>query len=143
MRRSLSAKERVNKLAYEIGVGGTYGGPNRDMIPHVKTGLSWGRGINLRRKSGWLSVESGVLWNLDNYNHVTKLDTTVGLNFSDLTTGILQLNLANQADETFGFFEPSLVFSPKNSGLKVQLGLSTPLGSVEKTSFKIGFWHEF
>lgn len=100
LRRALGPSDTPNKFAYDIGIGGTYGGPNRDMIPHVKTGLSWGRGVQLGGKSGWATIDSGVLWNLNDYNHVTKIDTTVGLNFSQTTTGILQLNLANQADET-------------------------------------------
>lgn len=143
LRRAFGPSDASNKYAYEIGVGGTYGGPKRDMIPHVKTGLSWGRGVQFRGKSGWATIDSGILWNLNDYNHVTKIDTTLGLNFSDFITGIVQLNLANQADETFGFFEPSVVFSPKNMDLKIQLGLVTPLESIKKTSLKLGFWHEF
>jgi hypothetical protein len=143
LRRALGRTDRVNKLAYEVGLGGTYGGPKRDMIPHIKTGLSWGRGIDYKGKGGWLTIDSAVLWNLDNYDHVSKVDTTLGLKFTELTTGILQLNLANQSDETFGFFEPSLVFSPRNYGVKVQIGLVTPLEQPENTSLKLGLWHEF
>lgn len=143
LRRALGPTNRPNKFAYEVGIGGTYGGPNRDMIPHIKTGLTWGRGIELKGKGGWLTVDAGVLWNLNDYNHVTKFDTTFGLQFTDIATGILQLNLANQADETFGFFEPSLVLKPRNMNSKFQIGLSAPLEDFGKTSLKLGIWHEF
>jgi hypothetical protein len=143
LRRALGPTDRPNKFAYEVGIGGTYGGTNRDLIPHFKTGLTWGRGIEFKGKGGWLTMDTGVLWNLHNYDHVIKVDTTLGLRFTDFTTGILQLNLANQTDETFGFFEPSLVFSPRNMDLKVQIGLITPLESGGKTSLKLGLWREF
>lgn len=143
LRRALGPTDRTSKLAYEVGIGGTYGGPKRDMIPHFKTGLSWGRGIELRGKSGWVTIDSGVLWNLNDYNHVTKVDTTIGMNFTDFTTGIVQLNIANQSNDTFGFFEPSIVFSPQNYDVKVQIGLSAPLDDPKKTSLKLGLWHEF
>lgn len=143
LRRALGPTDRPNKFAYEVGIGGTYGGPKRDMIPHIKTGLTWGYGLEIKGKSGWLTVDASVLWNLDHYNHVTKIDTTLGFNFTEITTGVLQLNLVNQAHGTFGFFEPSLVFSPRNMDMKIQIGLITPLESAEKTSLKLGLWHEF
>lgn len=143
VRRALGPTDRTHRFAYEIGFGATYGGPTSDMRPHVKTGLTWGRGLEIRGKGGWITSDASALWDIDESEHVYKLDTTLGLNFNATLTGILQLNFAHQEEETFGYFEPSLVFSPKRVGLKIQMGLSVPTKTPDETALKIGFWQEF
>lgn len=143
LRRALGAKKGPNTWAYEVGLGATYGGAGTEALPHFKTGLSFGRGINFQGKGGWLAADAAVLWGLQKDNHVAKLDTTLGLNFNDRLAGMVQLNFAHQEGETFSYFEPSLVINPRDTGLKLQIGLITPLDDAEKTALKLGLWHEF
>jgi len=143
LRRALLANNGANIWAYEVGLGATYGGAGTQALPHFKTGLSFGRGINIKEKGGWLAADAAILWGLQKDNHVAKLDTTVGLNFTDHLAGILQLNFARQEGETFSYFEPSFVINPRNTGLKLQIGLITPLDDAAKTALKLGLWHEF
>lgn len=143
IRRAIGPSDWSNKFAYELGLGATYGGPTYEMHPHLKTGLTWGRGFQIHGKGGWLTADAAVLWDFDHNEHVKKIDTTVGFNFTDTTAGIIQFNFAHQADEAFGFLEPSFVFSPNKSGLKIQLGLSTPFDEPDQTALKLGLWQEF
>lgn len=143
LRRALGPTDKTNKFAYEVGIGATYGGPNREMSPHFKTGLSWGRGISVAGKGGWVTVDTAVLWDVNDSNHVTKVDSTIGLNFTDMTSGMIQLNFANQYNDTFGYFEPSLIFNPPTTDFRIQMGLITPLKEPSQTSFKLGLWREF
>lgn len=143
LRRALGASNGPNTWAYEVGLGATYGGAGTEALPHFKTGLSFGRGINLKGRGGWIAADAAVLWGLQEDNHVAKLDTTIGLNFNDNLSGILQLNLAHQEGETFSYFEPSFVIRPGDGGLKLQIGLITPLDDASNTALKLGLWHEF
>lgn len=143
LRRALGANNGPNTWAYEVGLGATYGGAGTEALPHIKTGLSFGRGINVKGRGGWIAADAAVLWGLQEDNHVAKLDTTLGLNFNDTLSGILQLNLAHQEGDTFSYFEPSFVIKPGKGGLKLQIGLITPLDETNNTSLKLGLWHEF
>lgn len=140
-RRRIGTSTGPNKWAYEIGAGATWAG---DLIlPHFKTGLSWGRGIQLKERHGWMSVDATVIWDLGNGQHQSKLDTTVGLNFSDTATGMVQLFLGNLSGETYGTLAPSLILKPKKRNFRIQFGFEAPLDSVENTSVKLGLWREF
>ncbi|NNE53195.1 MAG: hypothetical protein HKN30_12445 [Sulfitobacter sp.] len=142
MRRALGSGAGPNQWAYEVGLGATYRG-GVDAQPHVKTGLSWGRGIQFRGKGGWIAADAAALWAISDDEHVSKIDTTLGLNFNNRFSGILQLNFAYQEGETFKYFEPSIVFNPPNTGLKIQFGLITPLDEPENSGVKLGLWREF
>jgi hypothetical protein len=143
IRRQLGGTAGPSRWAYELGIGGTYAGAAQPVEPHVKTGLSYGRGIQLAGKSGWLVTDAAVLWELEQDDHVTKIDTTLGLNFSDQFSGMVQLNFARQGSETFTFLEPSLVIAPFDTGLKIQAGIVAPLDEPDNSALKLGIWQEF
>lgn len=141
LRRAISRPHATSKWAYELGVGGAWDGivPS----PHLRTGLSWGRGINLGQKSGWVTVETAVIWDLTQELHVGKIDATAGINFTDITSGLLQIYTAHNIDGSAVTLAPSLVFRPRDSKLRVQIGAESLLGDYERTAVKIGFWREF
>jgi hypothetical protein len=141
LRRALSAPDAQSKWAYELGMGAGWIGSTT--LPHVRTGLSWGRGMEWGKKSGWMTVEAAVIWDLTYAHHVTKIDTTLGINFTDITSGMLQIYTANVVDQTFGTIAPSFIFSPKNSKLRIQIGAESQLGNWENSALKIGLWREF
>lgn len=140
-RRALSAPDAKSKWAYELGAGTGWVGPRT--LPHIRTGLSWGRGMEWGKKSGWMTVEAAVIWDLTYALHVTKIDTTLGINFTEVTSGMLQFYTANAADQTFGTIAPSFIFKPKNSKFRIQIGSESQLGDWNNSALKIGLWRKF
>ena len=141
LRRPLGSPDRKSVWSYEIGLGA--GWKNDLVTPHLKTGLSWGRGFQLRDRGGWMNVDAAVFWPLDAGTQVAKLDTTVGLNFTDATTGMVQLYLAHIDRELFATLAPSLVYKPKGRDWRIQIGTESPLDAPDATSIKLGLWREF
>lgn len=141
MRRSLSQSDATNKWAYELGVGSAWVG--EDLLPYLKTGLSWGRGIKLRDTYGWMAVDASMTWDVTSGQHLAKVDTTVGLNFTEVTTGMVQLYLAHLDQQTYGSIAPSIVIKPRKSKFRFQIGAESQLGHLENTSLKLGLWRDF
>ena len=141
LRRALSKPDATSKFAYELGVGvgwiGSY------TLPHVRTGLSWGRGINWGETSGWATIEASAIWDLTYAQHVTKLDMTIGLNFTDVTKGMLQVYTADIAGVTVATIAPSLVFSPRERKFSIQVGAESQIGNIHNSALKLALWREF
>lgn len=140
MRKALWFSNDKNKWAYELGIGATWKG--EDVLPHIKTGLSWGRGIQIRDKYGWMSVDASVRWDIGG-GAVTKLDGTVGLNFTDVTSGMMQIFVSHTDGETSGTFAPSILIKPRKGKFRFQVGLESPLNRFDDTSIKLGLWRDF
>lgn len=141
MRRALSAADAQAKWAYEFGVGAGWVGTQ--IRPHLRTGLSWGRGMTWGQKSGWMGVDAAVLWDLEQAAHLTKVDATFGTNFTDVTTGMIQVYTAHIDGTHSVTLAPSLVFNPQKSNFRVKVGTESLLGSLENTALKLEFWREF
>lgn len=140
-RRALSAPDAKSKWAYELGLGAGWLGA--ETLPHVRTGLSWGKGTTWGQKSGWMTVEGAVIWDLTHKLHVTKIDTTVGINFSDVTSGMLQLYTLNAAGNNLATIAPSLIFKPKGGKFRIQVGSESEIGDLQNSALKFGLWREF
>jgi len=141
LRRALSKPEAQSKWAYEFGVGVGWAGETR--LPHVRTGISWGKGMTWGERSGWAVVEAEVVWDMTDQLHLAKLDGTVGMNFTDVTAGMLQIYTAHTALASTASIAPSLIFSPKNSKFRLQIGAEADVVQFDKTALKIGLWREF
>lgn len=141
MRRALGSPDAKSKWAYELGVG--VGWLGSETLPHLRTALSWGRGMNWGDKSGWATVEAAVIWDLMHEQHVTKIDTTLGMNFTDVTAGMLQIYTAHLEGGSIATFAPSLIFSPKKSKFRLQLGAESEVGNPGNSAIKLGLWREF
>jgi hypothetical protein len=140
-RRALSAPDAKNKWAYEMGAG--VGWLGDETLPHLRTGLSWGHGTTWGKKSGWMTVEGAINWGLTNELHVAKLDTTVGVNFTKVTSGMLQLYTAHIAGNSIATIAPSIVIAPKSNKFRIQLGSESQIGNLGNSALKIGLWREF
>ncbi|KIN74905.1 hypothetical protein [Sulfitobacter guttiformis] len=141
LRRALSTPDATSKWAYEAGIGAGWIGVQT--LPIARAGLSWGRGIKLGEKSGWATIEASLVWDVTFGEHIAKLDTTVGLNFTDLTAGMLQLYTVDIAGETAATLAPSVVLSPDWTKFRFQFGAESELGNIEKSAIKLGLWREF
>lgn len=141
IRRALGPKEAASKWAYELGLGAGWVG--EEILPHVRTALSWGRGITLGKKPGWMTVEGTVLWDVTYALHVAKVDTTVGLNATKKTKAMVQIFSAHAVGETIATLAPSVVYSPANTKFSILLGAESQIGQWDNTAVKIGIWREF
>jgi hypothetical protein len=141
IRRPLGQSDGPNKWAYELGVGTTW--VDNLISPHLKTGVSWGRGIKVREKYGWVAVDASVSWDVTSGRHLAKVDSTVGFNFTEVTTGMVQLYLAHVDRKTYASIAPSIVIKPRKGKFRFQIGAESTLGHSENTALKLGLWREF
>ncbi len=141
VRRPLRWGDSANVWAYEIGAGASWSGER--ITPHLKTGLSWGRGLTLRDMAGWTAVDTSIKWDLGNGAHVAKVDGTLGFNFTENTTGMLQIYLMRDFNGSTGTLAPSVVYRPGESKFRIQVGVETPFGRARDTAIKLGLWREF
>lgn len=141
LRRALSAPDARSKWAYELGAG--VGWLGDEILPHFRTGVSWGRGTSWAETSGWMTVEAAVIWDLTYAQHVSKVDATLGVNFTDITTGMLQLYTAHVDGTTIATLAPSLVFKPEKGKFRVKLGGEAEIGNWDNSALKIGLWRDF
>ena len=140
-RRRLGRAESVNKWAYEVGGGTAW---IQDVVlPHVKLGLSWGRGFEAAGSSGWMGVDGSVFFDLASGRRAAKLDSTVGYNFSDVTAGMVEIYLAHIDSRSYATFSPSILIRPRNSSYRIQIGAESPISSFSDTSIKLGLWRNF
>lgn len=141
LRRPLSRPDAAHKWAYEIGAGTAW--VQDLMLPHVKLGLSWGRSFQIGQNHGWMGVDSALYWDVTSGRRAAKLDGTLGYNFSQVTSGMLQVYLARIDQQTYGTFAPSILIKPKNRNFRIQIGTETPFDGLSSTSIKLGLWREF
>ena len=141
LRRPLGPGDRKHRLSYEIGLGADWQG--RDISPHLRAGVSWGRGITLGEKSDWAAVDASYTFSLGDFPDIAKIDTTFGLNFNDRFSGMMQLYLGHSEGTGSASFAPSLIISSRQGKVRYQVGFESPIGDARRTSIKIGLWREF
>ena len=141
LRFPLGEPTEQGRWAYELGAGASWVG---EMVsPHLKAGLSWGRGYTLQNRNGWLAVDASVKWEFGFNQGVIKLDTTAGLDFTEVTSGMVQLFVSHTSAGTFAKVAPSVIFSPRGTQYRVQIGSEVPANAPENTAIKIGIWRQF
>lgn len=141
IRRALNDPNKTSKWAYELGFGATW--DDSVIQPHVKLGLSWGRGLQWGERYGWMSVDGSYRWDITTSQGTAKIDTTVGMGFTEVTTGMMQLYLTEFDGTMTASIAPSLVFQPRGKKFRVQVGAEAPLDDTNNTALKLGLWREF
>ncbi|QUJ76657.1 hypothetical protein KDD17_00850 [Sulfitobacter albidus] len=139
--RAITPPDAQSKWSYTIGVGANWA--NDLVLPHIQTGISWGRGIKLGEKYGWATVDANVFWDVTYALHVSKLDGTVGLNFTDHVAGMMQIYFVHAAGTSATTLAPSLILSPKEGPFRIQIGAETALGDISGSVLKLGLWRDF
>lgn len=141
MRRALGDPNRTSKWAYELGIGATW--DDTVVQPHAKIGVSWGRGLQWGKRYGWVSIDSSYRWDITTSQGTAKIDSTIGMGFTDVTTGMMQLYLTDFDGTTSASIAPSLILQPRGKKYRIQLGAETPLDGTGSTALKLGLWREF
>lgn len=149
--RAVSGKEKVvlflhrpldlplgaARLSFGIGAGQIAG------QTVLRPGLSWGRGITLGDRVGWLALDLIAEVDTDSRSVDAKSDATFGLSWTDRITAMLQLQGAlEQGDEPVLRVVPSLAFD-MGQGKKVEFGLTQSLRGPRETGIKLALWLDF
>lgn len=137
IRGPIELGDRPYKLAYELGVGSTFG-HNSDFL--VLTGLSYGRGIKIGSVYGWLAVDSAVEWSLGESNDTAKLDTTLGLTLTDNFKVMMQVFHSQTIEASATTLAPSIIWQPRPEMASYQLGVEAESGVL---AIKFGVWRSF
>lgn len=141
LRRALSKPDATSKWAYELGLGVAWSGET--VLPNIRTALSWGRGVSWGKKSGWATIEAAGVWDLSYSQHAVKIDGTVGINFTEVTGGMLQLYTAHLNNRSTATIAPSIIISPKKSKFRIQIGGESEIGNRLNSKLKISLWRDF
>ena len=143
VRRPIGVQDGPNVWAYELGIGAGWTGET--VNPYLRTGISWGRGFTLGKRGGWMGVDAAIQWDVYDTNHLIKLDSTVGMNFNDRFSGMVQIFHARVNDNAITSIAPSIIFRPlKNKPhIRLKVGTETQIGSSKATTFKVSFWRDF
>jgi hypothetical protein len=126
--------------AYELGIGAHW--TMQETRPHLRAGLSWGRSIEWQGKHGWTTIDAALRWAAQG-DSVIKIDGSLGLNFDDRSSAMVQLFLRHDANGTAAKLAPSYIFSVGEKGTRFQLGLEVPIKEPSQTAAKIGIWYSF
>jgi hypothetical protein len=138
MRRPVPMIDRPFQLAYELGIGSTFG---TDTEALMLTGLSYGRGTRIGQYRGWLAVDGSVEWALGgNGSSTGKLDTTLGLTLSDRFKVMMQVFHSQTDSASSTTLAPSLIWQPRPDASSYQFGLENEGGAV---AVKFGVWRSF
>ena len=141
IRRALTKLDATSKWAYELGVGAGWVGD--DVLPNIRTALTWGRGVKWGEKNGWATVEASGLWDVTYGQHVMKLDSTIGMNFTDVTAVMLQLYTARFESGSIATIAPSIILTHKKSKFRLQIGAESQIGNRENSAIKLSLWRDF
>lgn len=141
LRLPLGSPGERGRWAYDLGLGASWQGEL--VSPHLKAGLSWGRGFTKGDRNGWLTVDASLKWDFGLAEREIKIDSTAGFDFSALTTAMVQLFVTNTPTTTAVRVAPSVVLSPEWAKYRFQIGSEIPVDRPEDTLLKLGLWREF
>ena len=141
LRRALWPSEGPDRFAYELGLG--VARKDGHTTPTAKTALTWGRGIALQGRSGWVTVDGALIWDLRTTDTTVKLDGTLGLNLSDVMAAMLQVNYSHMQGDGHGKVEPSLILRPNAGDFRIKIGAQAPIDDLSETALTLGLWHDF
>ena len=145
LRFPLGPTDRDNKFAAHIGLGTRYLADYMDgsFLPAAEVGLSWGRGIKVGDRWGWVNVDTSFNKPGSPAQQRFKVDATIGLGLSDNIKVMLQAFNTFEGGDTYTTIVPSLLISPDKGRTTLQVSVEFPTFSGEKPGLKLGIWRQF
>ncbi|MFK7763663.1 MAG: hypothetical protein AB8B62_10400 [Roseobacter sp.] len=140
MRFPLGPTDGIHKWAFHVGAGARY--IEGEFLKAAELGLSWGRGIQLGDRYGWVNVDSSINAAESPGETRTKLDGTVGLGITPKTKVMLQMFNTFVAAASYNKIAPSLLYAPGKGKLTFQIGSEYLLNGGD-ASLKVGLWLNF
>ena len=136
IRYTLTDPQSRHQFALDFG-GGTYLGQGV-----VRLGASYGTGLQMGNRSGWLSVETNMLKGMKTQQITHSIDATLGLNLErSKLIRLLSIHRAATGQSTFSF-TPSYAHELKG-GRHVEIGVTVDLDGALNPALKLGIWQEF
>lgn len=141
LRLPIRAPEGPAQLAAEFGLGATSDGINVD--PYLKSGLSWGRGITVQDRNGWINIDGNAFIGIDGSDNRMKIDTTLGLTLTDHVQIVGQSFVELTQGEDSHTILPSLVLKPGAGRTSYVVGYEHRSGARASKGVKFGLWRDF
>ncbi len=128
--------------ALEFGLG-TKSVDRVTFTQFLKLGGAWSKGITLRDRSGWLSVDLGVFLDTDGSDDRVKLDTTLGLSVSERLAVVGQVFAEQTQFGTSLTIAPSVAYSTQGGRVRYQIGYEHKSGDGAQSALRLNVWTEF
>lgn len=136
-RKPIPTGERSFKLAYELGIGATFGAETQEL---VRTALSYGRGLTFGKRYGWLALDAIAELPLSDGTDTYKIDSTLGLTLNDRFKVMMQVFVSHSGGETATTLAPALIWQPQKDGASFVFGVEGEDGIL---ALKLGLWSTF
>lgn len=125
------------RLALELGTG------VQDSRPVLRPAMSFGRGIDIAGRSGWLVLDIRATVFQDRFDTAWESDLTLGLDTTARIKTTLQLQAGQPAQgDAYLKLAPSWVIQGP-PGRHIEIGVVTGLRNSRALAAKIALWHEF
>jgi len=141
LRHPMMEKSENHRFAFQGGFGLREDAAGSDYL--VQGGFAWGKGIDTRFGSGWMSMDTTLEYRIESADLVTKMDFTIGLKPKPRTKLMLQIQTGVEAgNDPFVRLAPSIA---RQFGEGRHLVLEAHFGVLndDKAGIKLGTWLEF
>lgn len=136
LRYSLSDPSARHQFALDLGAGTHLG----DGV--LRIGASYGTGLELLSRSGWLSIDTNMLFNPAAKGSTRALDATLGVNLNKgKFMGQFSAYQAESGATSFSF-TPSYAHK-LNDKRHVEIGVTFDLQGAPEPALKLGVWQDF
>ena len=139
-RLPLHTGERA-RLAVETAAGGNHFRGLWQLMQ--KTTLSYGRGIETGRGSGWLAIDAAYELRNSGLDAIWKLDATIGLNRSGKPAPMLQAELSKPEGGQLIYALTSSLRYPLKQKRELIVGLEYRQAGQRSLGLKLGLWQKF
>ncbi|WP_052249098.1 hypothetical protein [Leisingera sp. ANG-Vp] len=132
---------RRYRLALETAAGGNH----VQGLWHImqKTTLSYGRGINTARHTGWLALDAAYELRNSGRDAVWKLDAAAGLHRPGKLAPMLQVETSKPENGRFSYTLRSAVRYPLSRQQELVLGLEYRSAGQQSLGLRPGLWQRF
>lgn len=125
------------RLALEMGTGVA------DKRPVMRPAMSFGRGLNMAGRSGWLTLDIRAMVFQDTFDTAWESDLTLGLNATARGKAIIQLQTGQPVTGDAYIKLGSSWVMQGPPGRHIEFGLVTGLKNNDALAAKIALWHDF
>lgn len=140
LRRAIPPSNRNWRAAYDLGIGADFG-PDR-LEPHLRIGMSVGRGGLFRKQTGWTHVDSWLTVKSDS-RPAWKVEATLGNRGAQDWLYLMQLFANKQGEDPWQFELAPSIAIPLKRPRHLQIGLSASTQDSGRYGIKVSIWRAF
>ena len=141
LRRPMLEKSKNHRFAFQGGVGLREDTVGLDYM--IQGGFAWGKGIDTRFRSGWMSMDTTIEYRINSTDVMSKMDFTIGIKPKPRTKLMLQVQTGLlSGTDPFVRLAPSIA-RQFGEGRHVVLEARFGVLNDNKAGIKLGTWLEF